>query len=183
MPVRPVTIAVRGIHLAATAATRRISRLVDLYAGYPELVHGYGPGSFGASDCSDVDAGGKCAVFNNLRGSRMLVANVEVRAPLVGLLKGELDYGRLPVEVAGFFDAGVAWTSGTGPSFAGGIATARAQRRRRRPRQRLRLLDPRSRRRAPLRPRRRRRAVAGGNPAGILRQIGESRQRIAMRDG
>ena len=37
----------------------------------------------------------------------MLVANIEVRAPLYGLFKGELNYGRVPIEVAAFFDSGV----------------------------------------------------------------------------
>ncbi len=45
---------------------------------------------------------------------------MEVHAPLMGLLKGELDYGKVPVEVAGFFDAGVTWSSQAAPAFAGG---------------------------------------------------------------
>ena len=72
-----------------------------------ELVHGYGLGSFDPSDCEERNAGGNCAVFNNLRGSGMVVGNIEVRAPLIGLLKGEIDYGRVPIEIAGFFDAGL----------------------------------------------------------------------------
>lgn len=95
-------------------------QLVDLYVGYPELVRGYGIGSFEARDYADRDAGGKCTVFNNLRGSRILVANIEVRAPILGLFTGEIEYGRVPVEVAAFFDAGLAWTKTSRPSFAGG---------------------------------------------------------------
>ena len=49
-----------------------------------------------------------------------MVANVEVRAPLAGLFSGEIEYGRIPIEVAAFFDAGVAWTASSRPSFAGG---------------------------------------------------------------
>ncbi len=50
----------------------------------------------------------------------MLVGNIEVRAPLVGLLHGgTLTYGPLPVEVAAFYDEGVAWTSTTQPIFTG----------------------------------------------------------------
>jgi hypothetical protein len=33
-----------------------------------------------------------------------------VRAPLVGLLSGDLHYGRLPIEVFAFADAGYLWT-------------------------------------------------------------------------
>lgn len=53
------------------------------------------------------------AIFNNLSGSGLVVANLVVRAPLVGLFTGEIDYGRLPVEVAAFVDAGLVWSTGT----------------------------------------------------------------------
>jgi hypothetical protein len=42
-------------------------------------------------------------------GSRLLVAGAELRAPLVGLFTGGLDYGPVPAELLAFFDAGVAW--------------------------------------------------------------------------
>jgi hypothetical protein len=38
----------------------------------------------------------------------------------MGLLKGDMSYGRVPVEVAGFFDAGVTWSSGDRPGLTGG---------------------------------------------------------------
>jgi hypothetical protein len=59
-------------------------------------------------------------VFNSLRGSRLLVGNIELRAPLFGLFQRDLVYGRVPIEVGAFFDAGVAWTSGSRPEFMGG---------------------------------------------------------------
>ena len=60
------------------------------------------------------------AAFDRLLGSRVLVGNFEVRAPLVGLFKGRLDYGAVPVDVFAFADAGVAWARGESPTFAGG---------------------------------------------------------------
>lgn len=120
MPVRPVTIAVRGVHFGRYGRDSENPQLVDFYVGYPELVHGYDLGSFDSRLCGDPAAGGNCVIFNSLRGSRILVGNVEVRAPLMGLLKGQLEYGKVPVEVAGFFDAGVAWSSGSRPAFVGG---------------------------------------------------------------
>jgi outer membrane protein assembly factor BamA len=120
MPVRPFTVAVRGLHYGRYGRTSQHPQLLDLFAGYPEFVHGYGAGSFSASECVQNDTGAECAVFNSLIGSRLLVANVELRAPVVGLFTGELEYGRIPVEVAAFFDAGVAWTASSRPSFAGG---------------------------------------------------------------
>jgi hypothetical protein len=120
MPVRPVTIAVRASQYSRWGRDSVHPQLVELYAGYPELVHGYGLGSFDPSDCEVRGAGGTCAVFNNLRGSGMLIGNIEVRAPLMGLLKGEIDYGRVPIEIAGFFDAGLVWSTDDLPTYFGG---------------------------------------------------------------
>jgi hypothetical protein len=120
MPKRPVTIAVRASQYSRWGRNNEHPQMVELYAGYPELVHGYGLGSFDASDCEERNAGGTCAVFNNLRGSGMVIGNIEVRAPLVGLLKGEIDYGRVPVEIAGFFDAGFVWSNENRPPYFGG---------------------------------------------------------------
>jgi hypothetical protein len=120
MPARPITISVRGLHYGRYGRTSQHPQLLDLFVGYPELVHGYGVGSFSASDCDVDDTNAECGVFKSLIGSRLVVANLEVRAPLVGLFKGELEYGRIPIDVVGFFDAGVAWTADSRPSFAGG---------------------------------------------------------------
>jgi Tol biopolymer transport system component len=120
MPARPVTVAVRGLHYGRYGRDSEHPQLVDLYAGYPEFVRGYGFGSFNASECLAGAEGRECSVFDSLIGSRLLVGNVEVRAPLVGLFRRDLDYGRLPVEVAAFMDAGVTWTGSVGPSFTGG---------------------------------------------------------------
>jgi hypothetical protein len=120
MPVRPVTIAFRALHFGRYGADAEHSRMVDLYAGYAELVHGYGLESFDVRDCATRDASGQCAIFNNLLGSRIGVLNLEVRAPLLGLFRGDLEYGPVPIEVAAFYDAGLAWTRDSSPAFAGG---------------------------------------------------------------
>jgi Tol biopolymer transport system component len=121
MPKRPFTFAFRAAHYGRYGSGSEDPRLIGLYAGYPEFVHGYGVGSFTASDCTGAgDGRGECAVFDSLIGSRILVANAEVRAPLLGLFTGNLDYGRIPIDLAAFFDAGVAWTRTNRPAFAGG---------------------------------------------------------------
>ena len=58
-----------------------------------------------------------CPAFDRLVGSRLFVANAELRFPLVGIFKGEFDYGPLPVEGFLFADTGVAWTSDNEPDF------------------------------------------------------------------
>jgi outer membrane protein assembly factor BamA len=120
MPKRPITFAFRAVHYGRYGADGDADQLIKLYAGYPELVHGYAQGSFSPSDCEFVVGAFQCRVTDSLVGSRMLVANAEVRAPLVGLFRGDLQYGPLPIEVAAFADAGVTWTKDTRPAFAGG---------------------------------------------------------------
>jgi Tol biopolymer transport system component len=120
MPAGPVTFAVRGLHYGRYGRDSDHTRLIGLYAGYPEFVHGYGVGSFSPAECPAAGGGPQCTVFASLIGSRMAVANVEVRAPLRSLFTGELQYGRVPIDLVAFADAGVAWTSATRPAFAGG---------------------------------------------------------------
>ncbi len=121
MPKRPFTLAFRALHYGRYGAEAEDPRLVPLYAGYPELVHGYGFGSFTSADCTLTPTVNQCTVFQSLMGSRMIVGNVEVRAPLYGLFHGgDLTYGRFPIEVAGFFDTGVTWSQGSRPAFLGG---------------------------------------------------------------
>jgi hypothetical protein len=119
MPVRPVTVAVRGVHIGRYGRDAEHERLLGFELGYPELVHGYSIGSIATNECAGL-ARAECLAVDSLVGSRLLVANVEVRAPLFGLFRGDISYGPVPIEVAAFFDAGVAWTRATRPSFAGG---------------------------------------------------------------
>jgi hypothetical protein len=119
MPVTPVTFAVRALHLGRYGSGAEDTRLTPLFIGYPSLVRGYDTGSWRANECTPT-ADGSCPEFDRLLGSRMFVANFELRAPLVGLFKGRLEYGPVPVEIFGFVDTGLAWTRGTRPTFNGG---------------------------------------------------------------
>jgi hypothetical protein len=44
----------------------------------------------------------------------MAVFNAEIRVPIGGLFTGNYDYGPIPAELFGFFDAGLAWTRSGG---------------------------------------------------------------------
>lgn len=133
MPVRPVTLAVRAFHLGRYGADGGDRRLVPYFIGYPELVRGYGFGSFDARECGIVDgatvpastATATCAALDRLSGSRIGVINVELRAPLHGLFRGRVAYGRVPLDLVTFFDAGVAWSAGQHPTWRTGGDTAR----------------------------------------------------------
>jgi Tol biopolymer transport system component len=119
MPVRPITLAGRLLHFGRYGGSGEDQRLLPLFLGYSTLVRGYDVNSFSTGDCTP-NATSSCPEFDRLVGSRILVANGEVRAPLAGLFTGRLDYGPLPVELFGFADAGMAWTQADKPSFAGG---------------------------------------------------------------
>jgi hypothetical protein len=119
MPVRPFTIAIRGLHYGRYGRDGEDIRLTPLYIGYPGLVRGYDVGSFGPSECR-ATAAFTCPAFDQLVGSRLAIGNAELRFPLVGLFRRQSMYGPLPIEVALFGDTGIAWTSDLKPSFLGG---------------------------------------------------------------
>jgi outer membrane protein assembly factor BamA len=88
------------------------------YVGYPGLVRGYYISPYSDDGCVP-DALGRCQRDGQLQGSRMLVANIELRMPVLrplGLSRGM--YGPLPVEAVLFADAGAAWNRGQRPSLA-----------------------------------------------------------------
>ncbi|HXV64046.1 MAG TPA: basic secretory protein-like protein [Vicinamibacteria bacterium] len=116
MPKEPFTFAVRGMHFGRYGRDADNFRLTNLYLGFPNLVRGYQSGSFTAEEC----AAGGCDVFNQLLGSKLMVTNFELRFPLIGAFTGEPWGGPIPIELAFFGDAGVAWTSETEPEFFGG---------------------------------------------------------------
>jgi|RhiMethySRZTD1v2_1073278.scaffolds.fasta_scaffold01829_6 Tol biopolymer transport system component len=116
---RPVTVAVRGLHYGRYGPDSEDPRLAPLFLGYSTLMRGYEPGSFTVEECQ-LSVTSTCAQLDDLVGSRLLITNFEVRAPLVGLFRPSAMYGGVPVEVGVFADAGVAWTSDIKPSFAGG---------------------------------------------------------------
>jgi outer membrane protein assembly factor BamA len=118
MPVRPLTIAGRFLHVGRYGSSAEAPLLSPLFLGFPNLVRGYDIGSFTIEDCGPNPT--TCESFDRLLGSRLIVTGVELRAPLVGTFTGELEYGPAPVDLVAFFDAGVAWTRETDPSFFGG---------------------------------------------------------------
>jgi hypothetical protein len=112
MPVRPFTLAFRGLYYGRYGRDGEDPRLPTMYLGYPGLVRGYDPGSFQAGECG-VQTDGSCPAFDRLIGSRVAITNAELRFPLLGLFGAKNFYGPLPIEMALFGDAGVAWGSDT----------------------------------------------------------------------
>lgn len=83
-----------------------------VFLGTPELLRGYTAGSLRNNECL-FDLGGSisgCSALDQLIGSRLAVANFELRFPLVrSLALGILPVALPPIEGAIFFDVGMAW--------------------------------------------------------------------------
>jgi Tol biopolymer transport system component len=120
MPVRPFTLAFRLMHYGRYGQDSEDFRLLPLYIGYQYFIRGYSAGSFSVTEAGKPGQKGYRA-YNSLFGSRLLVGNVELRFPPLGILKlGSGYYGYLPLELALFYDAGVAWFHGEKPDFLKG---------------------------------------------------------------
>ncbi len=115
----PFTLAGRGLHLGRYGKDSDTQRISPLFLGYPWLVRGYDASSFTVDECNG-GSGSDCPVFDQLFGSRLAVANLELRMPLFGALGVVPSPMVPPVEVAAFYDAGVAWTGGDKARFLGG---------------------------------------------------------------
>ena len=112
MPVRPVTLAMRMEHVGRYGPDADDQRLTPLVVGLQSRVRGYDLRTFMADECGREAT--ECSLLGELRGARLAVMNLELRAPLQGLLSGDIDYGRVPIEAIAFVDLGFMWTRGDG---------------------------------------------------------------------
>jgi Tol biopolymer transport system component len=106
MPVRPYTIATRVVHLGQYGRHADDPRLAPAFLGSRQFVHGYGWSSL---QCR-VDADGVCGALEDLLGRRLLVGNLELRAPLMGIFSREFRYDPVPAEAFLFADSGIVWS-------------------------------------------------------------------------
>lgn len=119
MPVRPFTLAIRGLHYGRYGRDSEHNQLIDMYAGYPEFVHGYGVGSFSGERVSDRVGG------RRVRGVPQPAGQPDARRESRGARAdsrhyAEIEDGRFPIDLAFFADAGLTWRSDDRPEFAGG---------------------------------------------------------------
>ena len=118
---RPLTLAFRAMHYGRYGRDAdNYDRLSPIFLGEETLIRGYGYGSFTPDECvsSTPTAGSRCPVFDRLVGSRVGVANIELRIPVFGTSGfGLVNFPYLPLEVSPFFDVGMAWTGDQSPEF------------------------------------------------------------------
>lgn len=110
--LRPVGFALRGMHYGRYGGDSE--RLFPLYIGNELFVRGYNNGFFQNNQCPD----GGCLGINQVVGSRMAVANAELRLPFSGperlsLIKSGFFFSDLVL----FADGGLAWSRNDEVSF------------------------------------------------------------------
>jgi Tol biopolymer transport system component len=111
---RPFTLAFRGLLVGRFGGS---SAEFPLFLGSTELIRGYTSGSLRNHECAGTINDGTAGAFqtgcpdlDQLIGSKIAVANVELRFPLArAVVLGLLPVALPPVEGAIFYDAGIAW--------------------------------------------------------------------------
>jgi outer membrane protein assembly factor BamA len=89
------------------------------YVGRPEFVRGYDNANFYGFECTAYIGGSSTCNTAQLVGSRVAVANAELRFPLIRRFDlGSLPIGLPPVEGLIFYDAGLAWNKGQTVSWS-----------------------------------------------------------------
>jgi Tol biopolymer transport system component len=115
MPIRPVTFAMRVEHVGRYGPDAADQRLTPIVVGLQTRVRGYDLRTFMADECGRTAT--ECSLLGELTGARLAVMNLELRAPLPGLLSGDIHYGKVPIEAIAFVDAGLMWTRNAGASL------------------------------------------------------------------
>jgi Tol biopolymer transport system component len=119
LPIPYLTLAGRLMHYGRYGRDADDSRLGPVFLGNWGLVRGYDYYSFSVSEC-DPAAAPDCPALDDLFGSRMMLAQAEARVPIFGA-RGLIPTPSVPpIEVAAFYDAGVAWDRNSEPNFTGG---------------------------------------------------------------
>jgi Tol biopolymer transport system component len=109
--LRPVSLAVRALHYGRYGGDAE--RMQPLHLGQGTLVRGYQASSFQVSECTVTGQKNSCPEFERLIGSKIGVANMELRIPLTGPRELSLIPNNfIPIEISPFVDAGVAWSAG-----------------------------------------------------------------------
>jgi len=119
LPFRYLSLGGRALYYGRYGSGAEDPRLGDVYVGSWTLVRGYASDSFSVTEC-DPAAAPACPVFDQLFGSRIAVASAEARVPILGARGLIFTPQAPPIDIAAFYDAGVAWTRAEAASFLGG---------------------------------------------------------------
>ena len=116
---RSLILAGRALHYGRYGPGAEDYRLSELYLGDPWLIRGYDYASL-QQPAEQRRRRRDSGVYERLIGSRLAVANLELRVPLLGALGLYPTPAVPPIEAAIFFDAGTAWTRDDKTRILGG---------------------------------------------------------------
>ena len=85
------------------------------YIGRPDFIRGYDRANFNFVDCTSVIGGQATCNNAQLAGSRVAVANAELRFPIIRRFDIGSNFGLPPLDGLIFYDAGLAWSKGQTP--------------------------------------------------------------------
>ncbi len=112
--LNPITIAFRALTVGRYLGGADNLTLTQFYLGEPDLVRGYEYYSIISNEGAGVS--GNIPQLTRLFGSKLAVANLELRVPVLGTEQfGLLKFPWIPLELVGFLDGGVAWTENDPP--------------------------------------------------------------------
>jgi Tol biopolymer transport system component len=111
MPVKPFTLAFRAMHMGRYGKSAEDPRFYPLYIAYWDMLRGYE--SISTDELMYYqDHPDQAFDFYQLYGSKMFLADVELRFPLLGILGlGKGFYGAWPLEMFAFYDIGLAYAT------------------------------------------------------------------------
>ncbi len=118
MPVRPYSLALRLLHSARYGADGSDPRLLPNFLGSSYFVRGH------RQDLRYCRPDATRVCGDDLLGHQLLVGNLEVRVPLMGIRSRQIDYGSFPADAFVFADAGTirgAQRATAISSFGGGL--------------------------------------------------------------
>jgi outer membrane protein assembly factor BamA len=90
-----------------------------VFLGSWTLVRGYDADTFSTAEC-DPNASPACPAYDALFGSHIAMTSFEARVPVFGARGVVATPSVPPIDVAAFYDAGVAWTADEKAYFQGG---------------------------------------------------------------
>jgi hypothetical protein len=123
--LQPFTLAGRGLHFGRYGLSVEDEQVLGpVFLAQPQLLRGYSYGDLVDRCLRDLqvspDANDGCAVLDQVFGSHIAVATLELRFPHHQAVAGG-GFGLPPVDGFIFYDAGVAWGRGTSPVLDFGI--------------------------------------------------------------
>jgi outer membrane protein assembly factor BamA len=95
--------------ILSSISVGRDEKFFPKYIGRPDFIRGYDRANFNFVDCTSIIGGQATCANAQLAGSRVAVANAELRFPIIRRFDLGSSFGLPPLDGLIFYDAGLAW--------------------------------------------------------------------------